>query len=242
MPRYRLTIEYHGGAFVGWQVQPRGRTVQGQIEKCLHWLLHEDVQITGAGRTDAGVHALGQVAHFDSAMVLPLDFGRRLNAALPEDIRVLRFDDCAPDFHARYSAVRKTYRYCIAHQPSAFAAGLAWSVMDELNWPAIDAATDMLVGHHDFAGFCRVGSLKKDSSCAVTTARWVRDDRNAHFEIIANRFLHRMVRLIVGTLIDIGRHRWPPEHLRQILSTGDVRLAGQAAPAQGLYLVDVEYP
>jgi tRNA pseudouridine38-40 synthase len=223
-------------------VQPGTRTVQGQIEKCLRWLVQSDIRITGAGRTDAGVHALGQVAHFDTEMVLPLDFGPRLNAALPDDICVLQLEDCAPDFHARYSAVRKTYRYRLAYRPSAFAAGLAWRIADELDWSAVETATALLIGKNDFAGFCRVGSLKDDCTCDVTTAFWQRGEREACFEIAANRFLHRMVRLIVGTLVDIGRHRWPPGHLREILSAGDVRLAGQAAPPEGLYLVRVEYP
>ena len=241
MPRYKMTVEYHGGHFTGWQVQPATRTVQGKLQICLRWLLRSDIQITGAGRTDTGVHALGQVAHFDTEMVLPIDFGRRLNSALPDDICVLRLEDAAPDFHARYSALRKTYRYRIAHKPSPFATGLAWPVQDEIDWPAVEKATGFIMGDCDFTGFCRVGSLKDDCTCNVTAAKWTYDEREAQFEITANRFLHRMVRLIVGTLVDIGRHRWPPEYIQQILSTGNVRLAGQAAPPEGLYLIEVEY-
>lgn len=241
MPRYKLTLEYHGGHFAGWQVQPRTRTVQGQLEKCLRWILKKDIRVTAAGRTDTGVHALGQVAHFDTDVVLPLNFGQRLNSALPDDLCVLRLEDAAPDFHARYAALRKTYRYRIAHAPSAFATGLAWPLHDELDWPAVEEATGSVIGKQDFAGFCRVGSLKDDCMCDVISAAWTRDEREARFEITANRFLHRMVRLIVGTLVDIGRHRRPPEYIQQILSTGNVRLAGQAAPPEGLYLVKVEY-
>jgi tRNA pseudouridine38-40 synthase len=187
------------------------------------------------------VHALGQVAHFDSEVVLPLNFAQRLNSALPDDLAVLKLEDAAPDFHARYSALHKVYHYRVAHPPSAFATGLAWLVDAEIDWPLVEQATEYLMGKHDFAGFCRVGSLKEDSTCEVGQAIWTHTERESLFEISANRFLHRMVRLIVGTLVDIGRHRWPPDHIQQILATGDVRLAGQAAPPEGLYLVEVEY-
>ncbi len=242
MPRYKMTVEYHGGKFAGWQVQPSMRTVQGQLQKCLRWILNKDTPVTGAGRTDTGVHALEQVAHFDADAVIPLTFANRLNAALPDDICVLRIDDVAPDFHARYAALHKTYHYKIALYPSAFAGGLAWTVRDKLDWAAIEDATARLEGDKDCAGFCRVGSLKNDTTCSIKSISWTRNEKEATFEITANRFLHRMVRLIVGTLIDIGRGNQAPDHIDKIIETRNVRLARQAAPPEGLYLVHVEYP
>jgi len=242
MPRYKLLLEYHGGNFAGWQVQPRERTVQGELQRRLGWLLGEETSVSGAGRTDAGVHALGQAAHFDSApIVSPIEFLERLNSALPRDISALKLEEVPADFHARYSAKRKTYHYRIALAPSPFIAGLAWRIHGGTDWDAIKQATTLLEGSHNFAGFCLAESRKEDCTCHVFRAGWARDERMARFEITANRFLHRMVRLIVGTLVDIGRGRWQPEQVFRILDSGDVRLAGQAAVPEGLYLVSVEY-
>ncbi len=242
MPRFKMTVEYHGGKFAGWQVQPSLRTVQGQLQKCLRWILNKDTPVTGAGRTDTGVHALGQVAHFDTDAVIPLTFADRLNSALPDDICVLSIDDVAPDFHARFSAIQKTYYYKLTLYPSAFAGGLAWTVLDKLDWPALEDATARLEGDKDCSGFCRVGSLKDDATCSIKSITWQRNEREAMLEITADRFLHRMVRLIVGTLIDIGRGNHSPDHIDKIIESRNVRLAAQAAPAEGLYLAHVEYP
>jgi len=242
MGRYKLTLEYNGAGFAGWQVQPELRTVQGELQKCLGWLLHREIKVTGAGRTDAGVHALGQVAHFDADRIeSSADFLARLNSALSEDVCALSISEVTEDFHARYSALRKTYRYCIAHAPTAFAAGLAWRVWGDIDWVAVQEATQLLSGHHDFSGFCMAGSKKDDCDCQIISAHWQHGERDAKFEITADRFLHRMVRLMAGTLIDIGRRRWAPDRIRKILASGDVRMAGPAAPPEGLYLVSVEY-
>jgi len=242
VPRYKIVLEYNGAKFAGWQLQPDERTVQGELQTRLGWLCKREISVTGAGRTDAGVHALGQVAHFDAEPIASLsEFMNRLNSALPEDIAVLALDEVEPDFHARYSARRKTYRYRIANTPNAFAPGLAWRVHGSIDWPVVEEATAILLGRHDFAGFCLAASQKENTNCEVLTAGWTRSDREAVFEITADRFLHRMVRLIVGTLIDIGRDRWTPAHFPKILTTRDVREAGQAAPPEGLYLVSVEY-
>jgi len=243
VPRYKLTLEYHSARFAGWQVQLEVRTVQGELQKCLGRLLNREVKVTGAGRTDAGVHALGQVAHFDAEPIdAPARFLFRLNSALPQDVCVRSIVEVAADFHARYSARRKTYRYRVAHAPSAFAAGLAWRVHGDVDWTPVKEATRLLEGSHDFSGFCIADSKKEDCTCHVFSAQWTCDEQSAEFEITADRFLHRMVRLIVGTLVDIGRGRWAPDHIQKILASGEVRMAGPAAPPEGLYLVSVEYP
>jgi tRNA pseudouridine38-40 synthase len=242
VPRYKLTLEYNGAGFAGWQIQPDERTVQGELQLRLGWLCGPETRVTGAGRTDAGVHALGQVAHFDADPIASSpDFLDRLNSALPHDIAALRLDEVNADFHARYSARRKTYRYRIACAPTAFATGFAWRVHGKIDWSAVVEATTFLSGRHDFAGFCLAASQKEDTSCRIMAAEWTRNDRESVFEITGDRFLHRMVRLAVGTLIDIGRGRWSPDHIRNILTSSDVRLAGQAAPPDGLYLVSVDY-
>jgi len=242
MPRYKIVLEYNGAEFAGWQLQPDERTVQGELQTRLGWLCKHEIKITGAGRTDAGVHALGQVAHFDADPIVSVpEFLTRLNSALPDDIAVLALDEVEDDFHARYSARRKTYRYRIAHTPAAFAAGLSWRIHGQINWRAVEEATAILQGRHDFAGFCLAASQKENTDCQIFKAGWTCNVREAIFEITADRFLHRMVRLTVGTLIDIGRDRRPPDHVRNILTSGDVREAGQAAPPEGLYLVLVEY-
>jgi tRNA pseudouridine38-40 synthase len=240
--RYKLILEYNGGQFAGWQVQPELRTVQGELQKCLGWLLDREVKVTGAGRTDAGVHALGQVAHFDNDPIeSPVDFLARLNSALSHDVCALSVVEVAEDFHARYSALRKTYRYRIARKPSAFVTGLAWRVRGDIDWAAVREATELLLGRHDFSGFCMANSQKEDNTCHIVAARWTENERISELEITADRFLHRMVRLIAGTLIDIGSRRWTPDYMREILASGDVRMAGPAAPPEGLYLVSVEY-
>jgi tRNA pseudouridine38-40 synthase len=241
VPRYKLTLEYYGAHFAGWQIQPDERTVQGELEKCLGWLTGGPIRVFGAGRTDAGVHALGQVAHFEADPIEPAGFFERLNSALPADICAKNLAEVAPDFHARYGALRKTYRYCIAHTPSAFAAGRAWRIHRQIDWRAVEKATRLMEGRHDFSGFCLAESRKDNSTCHVMSARWTHDGKTAQMEITADRFLHRMVRLIVGTLVDIGHDRWPPDHIREVLASGDVKMAGRAAPPEGLYLVAVEY-
>ncbi len=243
MSRYKLTLEYDGTNFAGWQIQPNQRTVQGVLTTRLGWLLAEEPSITGAGRTDAGVHALGQVVHFDAPAITDrAEFLQRLNAALPDDVCGLGLQEAPGDFHARYSAIRKIYHYHLTLGPSAFAKGRSWRLPGPIDWGDVETATAKLVGNNDYAGFCLAGSQKEDNHCQVEIAHWRRAEREAVFEITANRFLHRMVRLVVGTLVDIGRGRWRPAQIDEILESGDVRLAGQAAPPEGLYLVRVEYP
>ncbi len=245
MPTLRFLVEYDGTAFAGWQVQAAGRTVQGEIERALAVALRAPVGIVGAGRTDAGVHARGQVAH----AVVPGDVDvHRLTASLrgllPPDI-ALRAAEVAPDgFHARFDATARTYHYHVGTQPSALERHTRLALRHVPDWNAMNAAAALLVGRHEFSSFCRTRSETKNRTCVVRTARWVPDGRtgDARFEIAADRFVHGMVRAVVGTLLDVGRGRRTVASVADVLAAGDRRAAGAAAPPHGLVLHAVAYP
>lgn len=243
--RYRIELAYHGADFHGWQRQLHLRTVQGELELWLSRLLglQEGIAITGAGRTDAGVHASGMVAHFDSD--LPLDCDRltlRLHAALPPDLVVTRIVPTQPGFHARYSATARTYEYRCTSRRSPFDRDRLWHVSGPLDLAALECAAAAVIGIHDFAGFCIAASRKQENTCHVTRSSWECAGDLLIYHVRSDRFLHMMVRLLVGAMMDIGRGRWSPGRMEEILKARDVRLCSAAAPAHGLTLVAVEYP
>ena len=243
--RYRLDCAFHGGGFHGWQRQPGLRTVQGELEEWLAKLLGSEapIAVTGAGRTDAGVHARGMVAHFD----WPDDIDtpqllHRVISALPDDLTVHDLRQVDPGFHARYSAVQKAYEYRVSNQPSPFERDRTWFIHGDVNWDILSQTASAIIGENDFAGFCIAESVKPNTICRIFSAQWHTDGAVWRFRITGDRFLHQMVRLLVGTQIDIARGRWPAERMQEILTQRDVRLCGQAAPPHGLTLVSVEYP
>lgn len=243
--RYRLDCAFHGARFHGWQRQPALRTVQGELEEWLAKLLgaQTPISVTGAGRTDAGVHARGMVAHFDWPEKIDApDLLHRLTSALPDDLIVNDLRPIDPGFHARYSALQKTYEYRVSNQPSPFERDRTWFIHGDVRWDELSDAANAILGENDFAGFCIAESLKPNTVCRVHAARWHTDGTVWRFRITADRFLHQMVRLLVGTQIDIARGRWPVDRMHEILDARDVRLCGQAAPAHGLTLISVEYP
>lgn len=242
MRTIRLTLEYDGTDFQGWQIQKDARTVQGELEKALHTLLKEEVRVVGAGRTDAGVHALGQVAHFRTQHTIPTEGLRKgLNALLPDDVVVLSAEEAPADFHARFSATGREYRYVIARRRRAVGRQYAYYWEGPLDLSAMQRAAEFILGERDFRAFCQAGAEVNHHRCEVRRAQWIDHGEELWFEIEANRFLHNMVRILVGTMLEIGRGFWPPEKMVELLQTGDRTQAGRTVPPHGLFLVAVRY-
>ncbi|GAB5521743.1 MAG: tRNA pseudouridine(38-40) synthase TruA [Rhodothermales bacterium] len=244
MPTYRLLIEYDGQPFYGWQIQPDRQTVQGQIEAALTTITRQSINVIGSGRTDAGVHARGQVAHFVTDT--PLDefrLQRSLNGLLKPHIGILRMDEVAEGFHARYDARRRRYHYGLTTRPRPLDRHTRWLVRPTPNFDAMNTAAQAFLGQQDFDAFCRIQSETKNRICTVTRAAWQPDELDGcwRFVIEADRFLHGMVRTVVGTLLQIGHGKRPAHDLTRILASKDRREAGPAAPAHGLALVVVDY-
>ena len=261
MPTFKITLAYDGTDFVGWQRQATGVSIQGQLEDALKLLDERDVTVHGAGRTDAGVHARGQVASFTLARAVTADVVQRsLNANLPPAVRVLSAEDAPDDFHARFHARGKTYRYRLwnADVLDPFERRYAWHVYGALDVAAMQAAAALVKGTHDFAAFQGPKSEVKSTVRTIVTSRIeecgmrigeaglhsaLRTPHSAlvMYEITGGGFLRHMVRTIVGTLVEIGRGRRPVDWMNDVLASRDRTAAGQTAPAEGLFLVAVHY-
>ncbi len=245
MRNIKLLIEYDGTNYLGWQVQPRGTTIQGLLEEKLSRLTGERIRLIGSGRTDSGVHALGQAAHFKTQS--PMDtrtIQKALNSLLPHDIVIQEVEEAHEGFHARKHAKSKVYEYRILNRDlqSVFQRGYAWHIRQKLNLAEMKKATQSLIGEHDFSAFRTVGSPTRTPVRRVIRAEWKRR-RNGLilFEIEANGFLKQMVRSIIGTLVEIGKGKRKASDLRKVLNSKDRREAGPTAPAQGLFLKEVKY-
>lgn len=247
MPLFRITLAYDGAGFVGWQRQAAGVSIQGLLEDALGEIEGGAVSVVGAGRTDAGVHALGQVAAFTLTRDIDADVVvRALNAHLPEAVRVLAAEIAAADFHPQFAARSKTYRYRIwnGHAVSPFERAYVWHVPGPLDVEAMAAAARLFEGTHDFKGFQGSGSDVKTTVRTVhesAIGRSVIGDALIHYEIRGDGFLRHMVRTIAGTLVEVGRGRRSAESMRELIAAGDRSAVGQTAPPHGLFLVRVEY-
>lgn len=244
MKRIKLTIAYDGTAYCGWQLQPGKPTVEARINKALSELLGEEICVIGASRTDSGVHALGNVAVFDTESAIPAEkICLAVNQRLPEDIRVQTSVQVPIDFHPRKVNSRKTYEYHILNRRIALPTDRLYSthIYYKLDVPAMQNAAEYLIGEHDFKSFCSVKTQVTDTVRTIYTLNISQIGDNITISITGSGFLYNMVRIIAGTLLEIGRGFYPPEKMAEILNGCDRSLAGPTAPANGLTLIQIEY-
>lgn len=242
--RYFIYFSYKGTAYHGWQVQPNGISVQEVLIKALSTILRTDTDVTGAGRTDTGVHARLMVAHFDveNGIAEPALLTKKLNSLLPHDIAVYRVAEVKPDAHARFDAVARRYEYHLVTRKNVFLEELAARENQELDFEAMNNAARILFEYRDFTSFSKLHTDVKTNNCVITRAEWKQQGEEWVFTIEADRFLRNMVRAIVGTLFEVGRHKLTVEGFRNVIEAKNRCNAGTSVPAKGLYLVDVQYP
>ncbi len=241
--RYFIDLSFDGTNYHGWQIQPNGMSVQERLQQALSTLLRTPIEVTGAGRTDAGVHARQMIAHFDVAQ--PVDapqLAYKLNRILPRDISVQAVYEVSDDMHARFSAVSRTYHYYIHTRKDPYLRHYSCEMHYTLDFDAMNRAASMLLEYDDFASFCKTHADVKTTLCRVTRAEWVRtSDHEWYFVITANRFLRNMVRAVTGTLIDVGRGRITLDQFRRIIESRSRTDAGESMPPQALFLEKIEY-
>ncbi len=241
-----MRLSYRGAAYHGWQVQPGDVSVQGTIEGALSTLLRQPTAVTGAGRTDAGVNARLMVAHVD----LPDGFDpregvflRSLNSICGRDIAIYSFAPVAADAHARFDATERSYRYFVHTVKNPFTGDLSWQAPPTLDFEAMNEAAGLIIGRRDFTSFSKLHTDVKTNICDLRRAAWTdMGEGRYYFEIAADRFLRNMVRAVVGTLVDVGRHKMAPEGILEVLERKDRCAAGTSMPAGPLFLWNIEYP
>jgi len=242
MPRIRLTLEYDGTDFVGWQFQTNGRSVQEEVEKAIKQIFQTDIRITGGGRTDAGVHARGQVASFFVERDVEINLlAKSLNAVMPPSIIILESMEASLDFNARFDAKSRRYTYSISQEPTAIQRDYCWQVFPKLNFALMQKCAQQVIGTHSFRSFCKVDTDAHNHQCSVLASQWIQKNKILKYEISANRFLHGMVRTLVGTMVNVGRGHTKYEEFHKILESNDRSFAGMSAPAKGLCLEEIVY-
>ena len=245
-----MTFSYNGGRYHGWQIQPNGNSVQEELQRALSTLLRQEIAVTGAGRTDAGVHARMMVAHFDATLgdLSPEQLKYKLNRLLPWDIAVQKVEVVSDDLHARFSAKSRMYRYYVHTAKDPFLRPYSCELHYPLDFGRMNEAARLLLDYEDFTSFSKLHTDVKTNNCHITEAHWQRCesiDTNVEqwvFTITADRFLRNMVRAIVGTLVDVGMHKISVEDFCRIIEKKDRCAAGTSMPAQALYLYNVTYP
>ena len=242
--RYFIFFGYDGTNYHGWQIQPNANSVQQELQRALSILLRKEIEVVGAGRTDTGVHARNMAAHFEAEITMELDqLVYRLNRILPRDIAVYEVQEVNPEMHARFSATSRTYHYYIHLHKDPFHRFYSCELHYELDFRQMNEAAAYLLECSDFAAFCKVHTDVKTTICKVTEARWIDDGGGCwHFVISADRFLRNMVRAVVGTLIDVGRHRLTLEQFKAVVEGKNRSNAGESMPGNALFLEDVKYP
>ena len=242
--RFFITLSYDGTRYHGWQVQPNGSSVQEKLQWALSTILRQDIQVTGAGRTDAGVHARMMVAHFDvETMHYELqDLTYKLNRLLPQDIAIQKMEPVSDEMHARFSATSRTYHYYIHTVKDPFLRAYSCELHYPLDFQLMNEAAAILMTYEDFGAFCKAHADVKTTLCHITAAQWHQTSPSSwYFEITANRFLRNMVRAVVGTLIDVGRGRLSLDDFRKVVEGKRRTEAGESMPANALFLEEVKY-
>ena len=244
MSRYFVTFSYDGTRYHGWQIQPNGVSVQEKLQEALSTLLREPIVVTGAGRTDAGVHARMMVAHFDweGAVIDGQQLAYKLNRLLPYDIAVSKVEPVSEEMHARFSAKSRMYRYYIHTVKDPFQRAYSCEIHYPLVFAKMNEAAQILTTYEDFGAFCKSGADVKTTFCDVTKAEWVQTSPTTwYFEIRANRFLRNMVRAVVGTLIEVGRGRLSIDDFKKVIEGKQRSDAGESMPGNALFLEDIVY-
>lgn len=242
--RILLVVAYDGTCYHGWQVQPNGITIESELNRCLSELLQEEIRVSGASRTDAGVHALGNLAVFDTESKIPGEkISYALNQRLPEDIRIQKSMEVEPDFHPRRTATRKTYEYRITCAPFPIPTKRLYAhyIYHQPDVNAMRRAAEYLVGEHDFASFCSVGNQTETTVRTIYSLQVMQEDTDVVIRVQGNGFLYNMVRILAGTLLDVGLGRRKPEEMPDILAARQREAAGPTAPAKGLTLIGYEF-
>lgn len=242
--RYFIYLAYEGTNYHGWQIQPNGSSVQECLMKALSTYLRKEIEVVGAGRTDAGVHAALMVAHFDFDKKLDTDLlTEKLNRLLPPDISVFRIKEVNHDAHARFDATARTYKYYLTTVKYPFNRHLKYKIHGTLDFTSMNDAARTLFDYTDFTSFSKLHTDVKTNNCRIMHAEWIQENENDWvFTIKADRFLRNMVRAIVGTLLEVGRGKMTVDGFRRVIETKDRGKAGSSAPGHALFLVDVDYP
>nr|WP_320021398.1 tRNA pseudouridine(38-40) synthase TruA [uncultured Draconibacterium sp.] len=242
--RYFLQLSYKGTNYHGWQIQPNAVSIQEVIEDALSKILREKIAVIGAGRTDTGVHASFFILHFDIESGIPedLDIIYKLNSFLPSDIAVQKVCPVDDEAHARFSATSRTYHYFISTEKNPFVTETSYKYLKPLDVEKMNKAAQTLFNYTDFTSFSRLHTDVKTNNCKIMQAEWMRSGEQLQFTIKADRFLRNMVRAIVGTLLEVGQGKLSISQFCEIIEKQDRGVAGASAPAQGLFLVDIEYP
>ncbi|MFC4323806.1 tRNA pseudouridine(38-40) synthase TruA [Litchfieldia salsa] len=244
MKRLKCTISYDGTNFHGYQIQPNQRSVQETLEATLTHMHKKPVLVVGSGRTDAKVHAVGQVIHFDTSLNIPvLKWEKALNALLPTDIVVQRVEEVSNEFHARFDVIKKEYRYKVSRTPGrdVFKRHYSYHYPYPLDLLKIQEAMNLLIGTHDFTSFCSAKTEVKDKIRTLYHVELIEKDDELIFRFVGNGFLYNMVRILVGTLLEVGQGKTQPQEIQTILEKQDRTLSGKTAPGHGLYLWKVSY-